>query len=87
MTIPPVTTKIEEKVMDNTIAKGGGDNFADNWIMDNKGDATAGVVSAVEDVTTENMKILDIANLETVFVDSVTLASTCFEIRIPEFFE
>ncbi len=44
-TIPPVSAKIIEKMMDNAVAEGCSDDFSSNWVVNNKGNAAAWLVT------------------------------------------
>lgn len=47
--VPPVSADIIKKVMDDAVAERGGDDFADDGIVDDKSDAAAGFVAALDD--------------------------------------
>ena len=52
-TVPPVGADVIEEVMDDAVAERGGDDFADDGIVDNEGDATAGFVATLNDAVAE----------------------------------
>ena len=72
--IPPEASVFEEKVVDNAVDKGGGENFAFDGMMDNKGDAAAGMVGASENSITEVNEIFKIVGLEAMLVGSLAFA-------------
>lgn len=74
--VPPVTAKVKKQVVDNAVAKGGGDDLADDGVADDKSHAAAGMVSAVDDMVAQETEIFDIAKFKTVFIDGVTFAAT-----------
>lgn len=53
--VPPVGADVVKEVVDDAVTKRGGDDFADDGIVDDEGDATAGFVAALDDtVAKEN---------------------------------
>lgn len=51
--IPPIGADIEEEVVDDAVAKGGGDDFADDRVMNDEGDAAAGLVVMADEAVAE----------------------------------
>lgn len=85
--VPPVGTDVVEEVVDDAVAKGRGDNLADNWIMDDESDAAARNVATADDAVAELSNIFHFVELETVFVDGLALAFAGDFVGAPEFFE
>jgi len=83
--IPPVGANVVEKVMDDAIAERGGDDFADDGVVDDEGDAATGLVAALDDAVAEENQVFHIVELEAVFVDSFTLAFAGAIISVPKF--
>ncbi len=50
--VPPIGTNIEKKMMNDTVAKGRGDDFADDGIFDNESDTTAGMIMTTNETIT-----------------------------------
>lgn len=71
--VPPFADEIDEKMMNDAIAKLGGKDFAIYWLMHNKGDATADLVVAMINIVGEFNDIAKIVLLELLFVHGVTL--------------
>lgn len=76
MAIPPVAAKVKQEVVDDTVAERGGDDFAHDGVADDESDATARKISAVKDVLAKGIEAFDVAELETMLVDSMTFATT-----------
>lgn len=52
MVVPPLISVIIDEMMDDAIAKRGGKNLADDWIMRDEGDAATGVIMTGENFFT-----------------------------------
>lgn len=74
-------------MMNYAVAKWRGDDFADNRVAYDKGDATARTVGAIQNSVAQKMETFDIAKLETVFVDGMALATPGVLVGDPEFVE
>lgn len=85
--VPPVGANIVKKVMDDAVTKGSGDDFADDGIVNNEGDAATGFVAALNDAVAEENQVFHIVELEAVLVDSFALAFTGTIISVPKFAE
>ena len=48
VSVPPISADIIDKMMDDAITERGGDDFADDGIADDEGDAAAGAISLPE---------------------------------------
>lgn len=83
--VPPVGTNIVKKVMDDAIAERGGDDFADDGVVDNESDAATGFVAALDDAVAEENQVFHIVEFEAVFVDGLALAFTGAIISVPKF--
>lgn len=74
--VPPFVDGVEEEMVDDAVAEGGGENLADDWLVDDVGGATRGLVGSVEEILFEGGEILKSVKLEDVLV--VGLAFTAF---------
>lgn len=83
--VPPVGANVVEKVMDDAIAERGGDDFADDGIVDDEGDAATGFVAALNNAVAEENQVFHIVELKAVFVDSLALAFAGAIISVPKF--
>lgn len=84
-TIPPLGTAIIEKVVNDAVAKGCSNDFANDWIVDDKGDAAARFIKTAYDAVAEVDDIFHSIELETVFVDSMFFAFSGGFVGVPEF--
>lgn len=83
--VPPVGANVVEKVMDDAIAERGGDDFADDGVVDDKSDAATGFVAALDNTVAEENQVFHIVEFEAVFVDGFALAFTGAIISVPKF--
>lgn len=67
--VPPAGANIEEEMMNHAVAEGRSDNFTDDGVMDDKGDATAGFIVMTNEAVAEINDIFHGIELELVFVD------------------
>ena len=73
--------------MDDAVAKGCGDNLADDRIMDDESDAAARNITAADNAIAELSNIFHFVELETMFIDGLALAFAGDFVGAPEFFE
>lgn len=85
--VPPLCANIEEKMMNHAVAKGSGDNFADDRVVDDEGDAAAGFVVMANEAVAEIDDVFHSIELELMFVDGRALTLACNIIGDPEFTE
>lgn len=67
--VPPFRADIEEKMMDHTVAKGSGDDFADDGVVNDEGDAAAGFVVMTDEAVAEINDVFHGVKLKLVFVN------------------
>ncbi len=67
--IPPFRADIEEEMMNHAVAKGGGNNFADDWVVNDEGDAAAGFVVMTDEAVAEIDNIFHGVKFKLVLVD------------------
>ncbi len=70
--------------MDDAIAERGGDDFADNRVVNDEGDAAAGFVTAAKNAVAELGDIFHFVNFKTVFVESFAFAFAGEVVSAPE---
>ncbi len=85
--VPPVSTNIKEEMMNDTITKGGGDDFASDGVMNDKGNAATGFIIMLDNAIAEIDEIFHGVELEAMFVDSMLLAFAGSVVGLPEFVE
>ncbi len=85
--VPPLCADIEEEMMNYAVAKGSGDNFADDRVVNDEGDAAAGLVVMTDEAVAEIDNIFHSVELKLVFINgrAFTLAGNI--IGDPEFTE
>lgn len=86
-TVPPIGTNIEKKMMDDTIAKGRGDDFADDRIFDDEGDATTGMIITTNETIAKRDNVFHITKLKTMFVDGFLFAFPSVSVGLPKFMQ
>lgn len=84
-TIPPIGADIMEKMVDDAITKRCGDDFAGDWVVDDKGDTTAGLITAADNTVTEEKNIFYIVNFETMLIDGFAFAFASDFVSTPKF--
>ena len=72
--VPPVGADVEEEMMDDAVAEGGGDDFAGDGVLDDEGDAAAGMIITAEDAVAEVNEVFHIVKFKAVLVYGVFLA-------------
>ncbi len=87
MTIPPVSTSIKKEMVDNTVAKGRGDDFAHDGVVDDESDAPRRSVIAPENAVAQGDEIFEDINFESMFVESAQFAEASAEIGAPKFLQ
>lgn len=85
--VPPFGTHVKEKMVNDTISEWGGDNLASNWVMDDKSNATVGLIATTEDAVAQENNIFHIVELKTVFVDGFAFAFAGGLVGAPELIE
>lgn len=85
--IPPFGTHIKEEMMNDTVTKWGSDNLASNWVMDDKSNATVGLIATTKDAVAQENNIFHIVELKTMFVDGFAFAFAGGLIGAPELIE
>ncbi len=86
--VPPIVNAIINPVMDDAVTKGGGENFADDWVVDDVGGAAGRAIGAVEEGVAEIDEISSFVDFEFVFVESATFSTaTGFVVGNVEFEE
>lgn len=83
--VPPVGTNIIEEVMDDAIAERGSDDFADDGVVDNEGDAAARFVAALDDTVAEENQVFHIVEFKAMLVDGFAFTLTSAIISVPKF--
>lgn len=71
--------------MNDAVTKRGGNNFAGDWVMDDKSNSAAGLIIMRNDSVTEINEIFAIIKLKTVLIDGAALTFTGFIVGYPEF--
>lgn len=82
--IPPFGAAIIEKMMDDTVTEGCSDDFTDDGVVDDEGDAAARFIKTTYDTIAEINGVFHGIELITVFVDSVLFAFSGSLISIPK---
>lgn len=82
--VPPFVGNIVEEMMDDTVAEGGGEDFAANGTANKKSDAATRLVGAIYDGIAEIHEIFGIVYFEAVLVISLAFTSAGFEISSTE---
>lgn len=85
--VPPISADIIEEMVDDAVAEGCGDDFADDWVADDEGDAAAGLIAALDDTVAQVDEVFHVVEFETVLVDSFALAFAGAVISMPKFAE
>ena len=85
--VPPFGTHVKEKMMNNAVTKWGGDNLASNWVMDDKSNATVGLIATTKDAVAQENNIFHIVEFEAVFVNGFAFAFAGGLIGAPELIE
>lgn len=85
--VPPFGTHVKEKMMNDTVTKWGSDNLASNWVMDDKSNATVGLIATTKDTVAQENNIFHIVELKTVFVDGFAFAFAGGLVGAPELIE
>ena len=83
--VPPVGADVEEEMMDDAVAEGGGDDFAGDGVLNDEGDAAAGMIITAEDAVAEVNEVFHIVEFKAMFVYGVFLAFAGGEVGGPEF--
>ena len=83
--VPPVGADIKEEMMDDAVAKRSGHDLANDRIMDDEGDAAAGVITVAQHTFAEIENVFHVVEFETVLVDGETLAFAGGKISAPKF--
>ena len=58
--VPPIGADVIKEVMNDAVAEWGGNDFADDWIADDEGDATAGFITALDDAVAEKNEVFHV---------------------------
>ena len=82
--VPPFGTHVKEKMMNDAVTKWGSDHLASNWVMDDKSNATVGLIATTKDAVAQENNIFHIVELKTVFVDGFAFAFAGGLIGAPE---
>ena len=85
--VPPFGTHVKEKMMNDAVSKWGSNDFTGNRVMDDKSNATVGLIATTEDAVAQENNIFHIVELKTVFVDGFAFAFAGGLIGAPELIE
>lgn len=85
--IPPFRADIEEEMMNHAVAKGGGDDFADDGVVNDEGDAAAGFVVMTDEAVAEINDVFHGIELELMLVNGRAFALARNIISDPKFTE
>ncbi len=58
--VPPVGADVIEEMVNDAVAEWGGNDFADDWIADDEGNAAAGFITALDDAVAEENEIFHV---------------------------
>lgn len=72
---PPLVGVFNKKAVDDAVDKRGGDDFASDGVVDDKGDATAWVVGAGDNRITQADEIFEIIGFEIMLVHGFAFAA------------
>ncbi len=72
--VPPISANIVEKMMNDAIAKRCSDDFTNNWIAHDEGDAASGAIMTSGGGMTEVNNVSHSIEFETVFVNRMAFA-------------
>ena len=72
---PPHVRVFKKKMVNDTIDKRGGENFASDRVVNNEGDAAARVIGTSDNSVAQAHEIFEIVYFETMFVFGFTLAA------------
>jgi len=67
--IPPFGTDVKQEVVDDAVAERGGDDFADDGVVDDESDTAAGLIIMTDEAVTEVNDIFHGIELELMLVD------------------
>lgn len=85
--IPPVGANIIKEVMNDAVAERGGDDFADDGIVDDESDAAARFVATLDDAVAKKNEVFHVVQLEAMLVDGFALAFASAIVGMPKFAE
>lgn len=85
MAIPPTSTSIKKEMMNDAVAKGRGDDFAHDGIVDDESDTSRRSVIMPENAVAQGDEIFEDINFEGMLVEGAQFAETGAEIGAPKF--
>ena len=85
--VPPTSVEIVEKMVNDAVAEGSGDNLARDGVVDDKSYATVGPIDAADDAVAQELNVLHVVELEAVLVDGLTLTLAGDFVGTPELLE
>ena len=85
--VPPLCADIEEEMMNYAVAKGSGDNFTDDRVVNDEGDAAAGLVVMTDEAVAEINDVFHGVKFKLVFVNGRAFTLARNIISDPKFTE
>lgn len=84
-TVPPLGADIKKKVVNDAVAERGGDDFTDDGVMDDKGDAATGFVVMADETVAEINNVFHGVEFELMLIDGLAFAFASDVVGNPKF--